>query len=227
MGRRFPFAAFAFAVACVLGLPGIAHADEAIPVPGKRMGEDHTYGRLEGDVTLVGGVGASFGPTAPRATAEVRARYLDTAGIFVAYEDGTLFKSASEPRRLLAFGLELRPLFLARLAKGWELGSPWADLTLDSFGLEIGATFAQPVGGSFGSRAGLQTGVGLEVPVLGRATGPWVGFHGGLRLGDSALSSGDVKTPIDRSLYLSITLSWHHVVLTHVVDVGDRAPRRD
>ncbi len=215
------------AIAMVATVPHAARADDGprIRVPSKHMDRDTTYGRLEGDVTLVLGAGATLGPNAPRGTIDFRARYLDTAGLFVSYEDGALVGSGSEPRRVLATGLELRPLFLARLAKGWEWGSPRLDLMVDSFGLEIGASFAQPTGAAFASRAGLQLALGLEVPILERASGPFVGFHGGVRFGDSALSSGTIVDANDRAFFLSITLAWHQVILTHLVDAGDRGVR--
>jgi hypothetical protein len=186
---------------------------------------DPSYGRIEGDLTLVVGAGATVVPSGPRAEGELRLRYLETAGIFAAYEDGPLFGASAEPQRVLVGGVELRPLFLYRWLQGHETSRAWLDLTLDSFGLEMAATWSQPAGGSFASLAGLQAGLGLEVPILPQASGPWIGLHGGLRWSDLALGSGTTSGPDDRSAFLAITLSWHQVVSTHLVDVGDRAPR--
>jgi hypothetical protein len=96
---------------------------------------------------------------------------------------------------------------------------------VDSLGLELGATLAQPAGEGFASRAGIQAGIGLEVPILLQATGPWVGIHAGARWSDDALASGVAATADDRSVFVAITLAWHQVVVAHVVDVGDQAPR--
>jgi hypothetical protein len=204
-------------VAAALAWPAAEAHAQSRPEP--------SYGRLQGDVTLVAGVGGVVAARGGRAESELRVRYLETVGVFASYEDGALFGSAAEPTRVLTTGLELRPLFLARWLTGLEARRARFDLVLDSLGLELGATFAQPAGTSFASRPGMQAGLGLEVPLLTQATGPWLGFHAGVRWSDTALASGDVATADDRSAYVAITLAWHQVVVTHLVDVGDQAPR--
>jgi len=164
------------------------------------------------------------GPRNPRGALDLRFRYLDSAGLFATYEDGKIFGNGAEPVRVLAGGIELRPLFIGRWLTGRELGNARADLLLDSLGLEVGGFFSQPVGGSFGSRPGLQVGLGLELPVLAHASGPWIGFHGGVRWADSALGGDAIKSPADRALFLSITLAWHQIFGAHIVDLRDRAP---
>jgi len=186
---------------------------------------DTADGRVDGDLAVSLGAGATLGPRAPRGEAELRLRYLWTAGVFVTYEDGPLLGSAASPRRVLAAGLELRPLFLARWLQGKETGNAYLDLTIDSFGLELGAVFTQPDARPFGATPGLQAGVGLELPVFPRATGPVIGLHGGARWSDAALSAAPLGGPADRALYLSITLAWQEVLRTHFVDYDDRAPR--
>jgi hypothetical protein len=187
--------------------------------------EEPSHGRIEGDVTLVAGLGGAATPRGMRGAGDLRVRYLDTAGVVVTYEEGGLFDAATQPQRLLAAGLELRPLFLARWLRGYETRSAPLDLVVDSFGLELAAVFAQHPGGPFGSDMGVQAGVGLEVPLLGSASGPWVGVHGGVRWSDAALASGEVRDATDRAAFLALTLAWHQLVMTHVVDLGDRAPR--
>jgi hypothetical protein len=196
---------------------------EAAPPPSAKP--DTTYGRIDGDIGLVAGVGVTLGPDAPRGTIDLRARYLDTAGVFFDYEEGEVFGRSAEPVRVLAAGLELRPLFLGRWLTGRESGVAWPDLALDSFGLELGGFFAQPQGQTLGQRPGLQFGLGIELPILARASGPWVGFHGGMRFSDAALGGGPTSDPADRAFFLSITLAWHQVVGAHAVDAFDRAPR--
>jgi hypothetical protein len=198
----------------------LAHAAD-----GRAAGSDATYGRVGGDVTLVAGVGVVAADGGPRGEAELRARYLQTAGLFASYEDAPLLGSSAEPRRVFAAGLEVRPLFLFRWLDGHQTSNAWFDLVVDSLGLELGATFEQPSGASFASRPGAQVGLGVEVPVLATATGPWIGLHGGIRWSDSALAGGAINGPDDRSLYLSITLAWHQVILLGVVDVGDGPAR--
>jgi len=188
-------------------------------------GPDTSDGRIDGDVSASAGVGATFGPRGPRAAADLRLRYLWTAGVFATYEDGPFFGSASEPKRAFATGLELRPLFLVRWLQGLETGNAYVDMSIDSFGLELGAVFAQPEGRPFGSKPGLQAGIGFQLPVLPHATGPVIGLHGGARWSDSALGGRTLEGPSDRALYLLVTVSWQQVFGAHVVDLGDRAPR--
>ncbi len=188
-------------------------------------GPDTSDGRIDGDVSASIGVGATFGSRGPRAAADLRLRYLWTAGAFVTYEDGPLFGSSSEPRRAFATGLELRPLFLVRWLQGLETGNAYVDMTIDSFGLELGAVFAQPEGTSFGSKPGLQAGIGVQIPVLPHATGPVIGLHGGARWSDSALGGRTIEGPSDRALYLLVSVAWQQVFGAHIVDLGDRAPR--
>jgi hypothetical protein len=183
-----------------------------------------TYGRFEGDITLVVGAGAAVAARGPRAEGEVRLRYLESAGLFASYEDGPLLGSASVPERVLAAGLEVRPLFLARWLTGRETRRARVDLMLDSLGLELGAVLAQSATESFASRPGVQAGLGLEIPLLREATGPWFGLHAGVRWSEEALASGRDGDAADRGLFVAITLAWHEVILTHLVDVGDGPP---
>jgi hypothetical protein len=145
-------------------------------------------------------------------------------GIFVTYEDGPLLGTSAEPKRMLATGLELRPLFLAKWFTGRYSGNAYLDLAIDSLGLELGAVFLQPSGGSFGSKPGLQAGLAFELPVFPAATGPFVALHGGVRWSDAALSGGPLAGPADRALYLNLVVAWQQVFGGRVVDLGDRAP---
>ncbi len=91
-------------------------------------------------------------------------------------------------------------------------------------GLELGAVFLQPIGAAFASKAGLQAGVGIQVPLFPRATGPVIGLHGGARWSDSVLAGRDIESSVDRSMFLLVTAGWQHVFSAHIVDLGDRAP---
>lgn len=204
-------------VAASLALPAAEARAEGRPEP--------TYGRLQGDVTLVAGLGGVVAARGGRAEGELRLRYLESAGLFATYEDGALVGSAAEPTRVLSAGLELRPLFLARWLTGRESQRARFDLVVDSLGLELGGMLEQPAGGGFASRTGMQAGLGVEVPILARATGPWLAFHVGVRWSEEALASGAVANADDRSGFVAITLAWHQVVVTHAADVGDEAPR--
>ncbi len=210
---------FVVAAAMVAVLSAASSADAA----GRNdRGNDGSHGRFDGDLAVVASAGMTVGARGPRASGDLRFRYLSTAGLFGTYEDGPLVGSDAEPRRAAAFGLELRPLFLARWATGRELGLPRLDLFIDSLALELGAVFAQPEGARFGARPGLQAGIGLELPVFATASGPLLGLHGGARWSDAALSGGPLDGPSDRSLYLTIAIGWQQLFGGHVVDMGDR-----
>jgi hypothetical protein len=183
---------------------------------------DSSDGRFDGDLGVVGGLGATFGPRGPRAALDARIRYLSTAGLFATYEDGPLLGSSAEPTRVIAFGLEVRPLFLARWGTGHELGIPRLDLALDSLGLELGAVFSQPAGARFGARAGLEAGLGLELPILPRASGPLVGLHAGARWSEAALAGGPLDGAADRALYVSVLVGWQALFGSPIIDFDDR-----
>jgi hypothetical protein len=185
---------------------------------------DPSYGRIEGDITFVVGVGGVVAPRGPRAEAELRLRYLESAGLFATIEDTRVLNSASEPRGVFVAGLELRPLFLFRWLKGHEMRRARLDLALDSIGLSLGAMFEQLAGAAFETRRGFELGLGFELPILDRASGPWIGVRGALRWSDVALGSG-IMGPDDRQAVLAVTVAWHQIVLAHVIDVADRAVR--
>lgn len=187
-------------------------------------GPDTSHGRIDGDIEASAALGAAFGPRGPRAAVDLRLRYLWTAGIFATYEDGPFLGSSAEPRRAFAGGVELRPLFFAKWLQGKESGNAYFDLTLDSFSLELGAVFLEPAGSPFASKPGLQAGIGFQVPILPRATGPVIGLHGGARWSNAALAGRDIEGPSDRSLFLLVTVGWQQVFNAHIVDLGDRAP---
>lgn len=213
MTRRPTVVAAALALAALLDA-GSARAE-------RRDGGDGSYGRFDGDLAIAGAAAMTFGARGPRAGADVRLRYLSTAGLFGSYEDGSVF-GASEPRRVLAFGAELRPLFLGRWASGLELGSPRLDLLVDSFALELGAVLAQPDTGRFGSRAGLQVGLGVELPFFAQASGPFLGLHAGARWSERALSGGPSDGPSDHALFFTVAVGWQQLFGGPIVDLGDR-----
>jgi hypothetical protein len=171
-----------------------AHADDAdatervhAPLPGS----DGVYERLDGSVTLSGGLGAELEGGEPRAQLRLAAHYLWTAGLYARYSDA--FGSADErPQRVASFGVDLRPLFLPRFALDYEQGPALLDLALDSLSLTAGAYFASPPGRErepppqrdFGDQRGFETGLGFSVPLCGSARGLWLDARAERRFAD-------------------------------------------
>ncbi len=183
---RARLAIAALAALLLVSRGGVAAADE-------RLHGDDTYGRIEGDLSILAGAGVIFGPRAPRIATELRARYLGSVGVFAGYEDG-LGVWSSRPRRVVPLGLEARPVFLGRWLLGKELGVAFVDLLLDSIGVDLGVFFAQPDGGSFASRPGFSAGLGAEVPVFARASGLHLTLRGGVA-GRTSPSRGRRRAP--------------------------------
>jgi hypothetical protein len=125
---------------------------------------DGAYGRLDGDLTLSAGVNGGVviddrvhPAVTGSASLELRARILDSGGLFAAGE----WRPEGDSRVIV--GVDLRPLFLTRFLIGLESGYQWFDLLLDSIGIDIGAAF-----GPFDHDAGvgLAIGFGLDVPLF-------------------------------------------------------------
>src|SRR5258708_1653864 len=98
--------------------------------------EDGAFGRIDGDVTFVGGAGGGVVADSKRALGhvEVRARYLQAAGIFLAYEEADALSSAADHgvlRRAFLGGVEFRPLFPVRFFRHAEQGRSFGNLLLD------------------------------------------------------------------------------------------------
>ena len=79
--RRWLSGAAALAADVLTGAPTVV---PPAPSPGPAA-DDPSYGRVDGDITWVAGAGAVVAPRGPRPEAEMRLRYLETAGVFVAY----------------------------------------------------------------------------------------------------------------------------------------------
>lgn len=122
---------------------------------------DGVYGRFAGEFTGAAGLGGGvlFGDSDAEGalTAELRMRFLDAAGPFVA---GTWVPGGAGQ---WIVGAELRPLFPALVFAGFASGSEWFDLWIQSLSVELGVSLAEQQG-SFG--AALLVGLGIEVPLV-------------------------------------------------------------
>ncbi|WP_437626423.1 hypothetical protein [Sorangium sp. So ce1151] len=186
-----------------------------------RAENDGAYGRLDGDLELRAGAGASFAAGGPALCARGAAVYLETAGLYAHYTDA-LGADGSPVARSIAGGVFLQPLFLARYASDLERGPPWLDLFIDSVALGVGSFWEAPPGAGVAPEPGLELSLSLDVPLLGRATGPFLGLRGALRWRGPELAGAEGLRDAQRAL-LSVTLSWHHVLQVHLVDAGDRS----
>jgi hypothetical protein len=192
--------ALGYGLLITLTTPALAEGEGAptrrrhAPLPGS----DGVYGRFDGSLQLSFSVGAELEAEDPRASLRVAGHYLWTAGAYLRYSDA--FGAEGErPLRALSLGVDVRPLFLPRFALDTEQGPALLDLTLDSLSLTSGAYFAQPRESSFGGERGFELGVGLGVPLLAQAAGPWLELRGERRFADEA----------ENAWLFSAFFSWH------------------
>lgn len=175
-------------------LAALARADDgaaAERVHAPLPGSDGVYERLDGSLTLSGGLGAELEAGEPRAQLRLAAHYLWTAGVYARYADA--FGSADErPERVASFGLDLRPLFLPRFGLDYEQGPALLDLTLDSLSLTAGTYFASTVRHELEAARrprGFEAGLGLSVPLCGSARGLWLDARAERRFADHGPSA--------------------------------------
>jgi hypothetical protein len=151
-------------VAAALALPATVVAQ----VRTERANDDGVYGRFGSDLVLSFGVNAGIGLGDPvlaargsdaptlALDAEIRLRILDSAGVVIAPE------WRPEGASRLVAALDVRPVFLARFLFGATTGDRYADLFLDSLGVELGATVFAPDGRV---AVAFAVGFGAEIPV--------------------------------------------------------------
>jgi len=118
---------------------------------------DGVYGRLTGDTILSYGAGFGLGVDASQTFfADLRARYLDSAGVVIAPE----IRTNGEPA--VGVAVEIRPLFLGKFLTDSYFGRSWLDLTVDSIGFEVGSWFG-PL--DQGAGVALLAGGGIDLPL--------------------------------------------------------------
>ncbi|MBK8255948.1 MAG: hypothetical protein IPK82_25185 [Polyangiaceae bacterium] len=204
------------AIACVLGATWAA--------PTSASAQDGAYGRLDGDVNLSLGAGASIAADAPGLAVRASAVYLELAGVYTGYVDALGNQSAQKDRSIAA-GVSLRPMFWGRFANLLEPGPARLDLFIDSLALELGAFWAAPRNGAIDERPGFEIAVGLGFPIFASASGPFVEARAALRFERRDVVLGVGKDILDRGGMLTISVAWHQIVDTHIVDARDRIPR--
>ena len=206
--RRAPLAAALLGAALCAARPARAETGDGV------------YGRFDGDLELRAHAGVAFAGGGPMLAARAGLIYLSTAGIYLHYTDAC---GSGGPlvARSFASGVHLAPLFLARYAVDGEHGPAPDALLSDSLAFELGAFWSQPQKTGWDDHPGLEVAIDLALPFLPRATGPFLGVRGALRWRPGDFVAGAPGNPVDRGALLSLTLGWHHVLLTHLVDQGD------
>lgn len=187
----------------VLLAPSAARAEGARErLPSAATTADGVYGRFDGDLDLGLALGAELGSAGHAAPAlRASAHYFSIAGV---YASGRLKAGEQSAPSLFGLGVDLRPLFVPRWVKGYQTGCALFDLTLDSLSLSLGA-FWQGAGASAPDpRHGFDAQLGLGVPLLASAAGPWLEARGALRYPDGA----------SREEAVFVSLSWHGLVTT-------------
>jgi hypothetical protein len=189
--------------------------------PALAGGSDGLYGRFDGDLELRVHAGAAFAAGGPALAASLTALYLSSSGVYAHYTDA-LGYAAPRVARSLSGGVHLQPFFLARYAFDAERGPAFIDLLVDSLALELGAFWSAPRQSPWDEQPGLEVALGAALPLLPRASGPFIGIRGALRWRPTDFVAGAPSNAVDRGAVLSITLGWHQVVPAHLIDAGDR-----
>lgn|SRR6478735_4489846 len=182
-----------------------AHAEAAnlrSPSVADHASGDGVYDRFDGDLDLGLALGAELG-SAGKAAPIVRAsaHYFSIAGV---YAVGRVKAGDESAPSLFGLGVDLRPLFLPRWAKGYQTGSALFDLTLDSLSLSLGAFWAQRAAQASEANRGFDAQLGFGIPLCATAAGPWLEVRGALRYPDGA----------GREEAVLLLLSWHGLVTT-------------
>jgi hypothetical protein len=164
---------------------------------------DGVYGRLRGDTDASLKLGGLISHSQLAASLGASAHYYSLVGVTGDYSES--LEAEATQLRSFSVGTELRPLFLPRWLLGKESGPAWLDLTLDSICLGFGAYFTQ-VAAPYDDTRGVWMSLGLGVPVLGRASGPWIEVRQLRRWPDHAANSPEAHNA------LLLYLSWHELI---------------
>jgi hypothetical protein len=182
-------------------LGGLAEAAAATWPPPPES--DGVYGRLGGNTDASLKLGGLISHSRLSASVGASAHYYSLLGITGDYSE-SLTEDALQ-RRSFSVGSELRPLFLPRWLLGKQRGPAWLDLTLDSICLGLGAYFSEVAAPGADTR-GVWMSLGMGVPVIGRASGPWLELRALRRWPDAGAERAEAHNA------LLLYLSWHQLV---------------
>jgi hypothetical protein len=162
------------------------------------------YGRLDGDFALSPSVGLERYRGDAQATIGLQAMYLSTVGAGLYHADSRLlFGASSDNRSVTTLAVILSPLFLPRWSQAMEAGPALLDLTLDSFMLGFG-TFWDYDRARAQLRRGTCISSGLSVPLLARASGPWLNTSVALRVANGP----GFSAPADITYGIALSWAW-------------------
>lgn len=181
-------------------LPNEVRADAVEP-----SDSDGVYGRFEAPFDLALHAGAEIDGHGAAGAARASLHYFFMAGVYAGYADA-FGSDALAGSRILSFGVDVRPAFIPRWSKNMEQGGRFADLTLDSISLGLGAYLRSPRSGSLGDDRGFELSLGFALPLTATAFGPWIGARGLLRWDDPRGSDGAARASA------LVTLEWHFPV---------------
>jgi hypothetical protein len=156
---------------------------------------DGVYGRFDADLDAAVAAGVALGSIEPAPALRATVHHYSTAGVYV----GTVLPlAATSEDSLLSFGVDLRPTFLPRWSENLQQGPARLDLALDSISLAIGPYFRFA---EHGESRGLETSLGLGVPLLSSASGPFIEARGVAHFPDGAEPTRFAAL---------VLLAWHH-----------------
>jgi hypothetical protein len=164
---------------------------------------DGVYGRLGGNTDLSLKLGGLLSQSQFSGSVGFSAHYYSLVGATLDYSEN--LSGDATTLRSFSVGSELRPLFLPRWLLGTERGPAWLDLMLDSVCVGFGAYFAQ---GSppHDNLRGVWLSLGLGVPLVGRADGPWIELRELRRWPDRESNDADAQNA------LLVYVSWHELL---------------
>lgn len=164
---------------------------------------DGVYGRLGGNTDLSLKLGGLLSQSQFSGSVGFSAHYYSLVGATLDYSESLSGDAAT--LRSFSVGSELRPLFLPRWILGTERGPAWLDLTLDSVCVGFGAYFAHESPPRDNLR-GVWLSLGLGVPIVGRADGPWLEVRELRRWPDRGANGLEAQNA------LLVYLSWHELL---------------
>ena len=203
--RRAPVLAGASA-GLLLAVPVAGHPTTS----GESPPTDGAHGRFQGDLELGVGLGTELGATAPAPLARGSLHYFSMAGLAVSYANS--LRTGSDRSETLSLLVDLRPLFIPRWSNDLERGPARLDLWLDSWSIGAGAFWSQAPGEIFGTRRGFEGSIGCALPLVPRASGPWLQARATLRWPRATTGTSPAA-----DVFGQLVLEWHSFVETFLV----------